>query len=129
MAARRLLTADDARVLRLLEAFGVLIGNTDRHYGNISLLLKDDDWVLSPTYDMLPMLYAPVGGELVVRDFAARPLQPTAAALPEWAQARALAVAFWQAVAGDPRVSAGFSAIAQENSGSVSAPPTNLRAG
>ncbi len=123
MAARKLLTADDARVLRLLEAFGVLIGNTDRHYGNISLLLKDDDWVLSPTYDMLPMLYAPVGGELVARDFATRPLQPTAATLPEWAQARTLAVAFWQAVAGDQRVSAGFRAIAADNAGSIDSPP------
>ncbi len=74
MAARQLLSAADARSLRLLEAFGVLIANTDRHYGNISLLLKDDDWALSPTYDMLPMLYAPVGGELVARDFASRPM-------------------------------------------------------
>ncbi len=116
MAARKLLTAADAHTLRLLEAFGVLIGNTDRHYGNISLLLKDDDWTLSPTYDMLPMLYAPVGGELVARDFATRPLQPSAATLPAWGQARALAAAFWQAVARDERVSAGFRAIATENS-------------
>ena len=133
MAARKLLTADDARVLRLLEAFGVLIGNTDRHYGNISLLLKDDDWALSPTYDMLPMLYAPVSGELVARYFATRPLQPTAATLPEWTQARALAVAFWLAVAGDQRVSAGFRAIAADNAGSIDSPPgsppTSPRAG
>ena len=115
MAARQLLTAADARTLRLLEAYGLLIANTDRHYGNISLLLADDDWTLSPTYDMLPMLYAPVGGELVARDFATRPLQPTAATLAEWKQARALAVAFWQTAAHDARVSAGFAAIAATN--------------
>ena len=115
MAARQLLTVPDARTLRLLEAYGVLIANTDRHYGNISLLLHDDDWTLSPTYDMLPMLYAPVGGELVPRDFAARPLQPTAATLPEWAQAKALAATFWQAAAVDTRVSSSFRAIALEN--------------
>ena len=115
MAARQLLSAADARSLRLLEAFGVLIANTDRHYGNISLLLKDDDWALSPTYDMLPMLYAPVGGELVARDFASRPMQPTAATLPEWEQARALALAFWQAAGADERISADFRAIALEN--------------
>ena len=115
MAARKLLTDHDAHTLRLLEAFGVLIGNTDRHYGNISLLLQDDDWTLSPTYDMLPMLYAPVGGELVPRDFAARPLQPTAATLPEWDQARLLAQAFWETAAADARVSAGFRAIAADN--------------
>ena len=115
MLARGLLTAKDARTLRLLEAYGVLIANTDRHYGNISLILRDDDWTLSPTYDMLPMLYAPMGGELVERDFAARPLQPTAATLPEWEQARTLATAFWQAAASDRRVSEGFRAIASSN--------------
>ena len=115
MLARGLLTAQDARTLRLLEAYGVLIANTDRHYGNISLILRDDDWTLSPTYDMLPMLYAPMGGELVERDFAARPLQPTAATLPEWEQARSLATTFWQAAASDQRVSEGFRAIASSN--------------
>ncbi len=115
MLARGLLTPADARTLRLLEAYGVLIANTDRHYGNISLILNNDNWTLSPTYDMLPMLYAPVGGELVARDFAARPLQPTAATLPEWAQAQALAAAFWQAAAGDGRLSGGFRAIAADN--------------
>ena len=115
MAARKLLTAADARTLRLLEAYGQLIANTDRHYGNISLLIQGDDWVLSPTYDMLPMLYAPVGGELVARDFWARPPQPTAATLPEWEQAKTLAAAFWQAAADDARVSEGFRAIAAKN--------------
>ena len=119
MAARKLLTQGDARTLRLLEAYGQLIANTDRHYGNISLLLDKDDWTLSPTYDMLPMLYAPVGGELVARDFTARPLQPSAATLPEWAQAQTLAAAFWQAAAGDARVSAGFRQIAAENRANI----------
>ncbi|WP_370528172.1 type II toxin-antitoxin system HipA family toxin YjjJ [Rhodoferax sp. BLA1] len=115
MLARRQLQAGDARTLRLLEAYGQLIANTDRHYGNISLLIQGDDWVLSPTYDMLPMLYAPVGGELVARDFAARPLQPTAATLPEWPQARALAISFWQAAAADTRISAPFRQICANN--------------
>ena len=115
MLARGLLTAQDARTLRLLEAYGVLIANTDRHYGNISLILRNDDWTLSPTYDMLPLMYAPMGGELVERDFAARPLQPTAATLPEWAQARTLAKTFWQAAGSDRRVSEGFRAIASSN--------------
>lgn len=119
MAARNLLTQADARTLRLLEAYGQLIANTDRHYGNISLVLRGDDWALSPTYDMLPMLYAPVGGELVPRDFASRPLQPTAATLGEWAEARGLALAFWKAAAADERVSAGFRTIAAENASHI----------
>ena len=120
MAARQLLTPADARTLRLLEAYGQLIANTDRHYGNISLVLQDDDWALSPTYDMLPMLYAPVGGELVPRDFASRPLQPTAATLGEWDEAKGLARAFWQAAAADVRISPGFRAIAAENLSQIS---------
>lgn len=119
MQARGLLTAADAQHLRFLEAFGALIANTDRHYGNISLLLENDDWKLSPTYDMLPMLYAPVGGELVERSFTALKPQPTAATLPQWETARTWAEQFWQAVALDPRVSADFQAIATENMGQI----------
>jgi HipA-like C-terminal domain len=115
MQARGLLKPNDARHLCLLEAYGALIANTDRHYGNISLLLDGDDWALSPTYDMLPMLYAPVGGELVARDFAARQPLPTTATLPEWAQAKALAETFWATAAADGRISDGFRAISEQN--------------
>ena len=120
MQSRGLLTQQDARHLCLLEAFGQLIANTDRHYGNISLLLQGSqnggDWALSPTYDMLPMLYAPVGGELVQRDFAVKGKpQPTSATLPEWPRALALAIQFWQTVAADTRISTAFRAIAAEN--------------
>ena len=64
---------------------------------------------------MLPMLYAPIAGELVTRDFAARSLQPTTATLPEWERARALAQTFWRAAADDDRISAGFRVICAEN--------------
>lgn len=121
MQARGLLTAKDARHMCFLEAFGQLIANSDRHYGNISLLLEGSQnggyWALSPTYDMLPMFYAPVGGELVQRDFATKVKpQPTSATLPEWSRALALAIQFWQTVAADERISAAFRAIAAENS-------------
>ncbi len=120
MEARGLLTPRDAGHLRLLEAYGVLIANTDRHYGNISLLLGGDDWTLSPTYDMLPMLYAPVAGEIVPRDVTARRLQPTAATLAEWPLAQALAKAFWATAAADPLVSNDFQAIAAQNLSQIS---------
>ena len=115
MSARQLMTSQDAQQLQLLEAYGLLIANTDRHYGNISFLLEDDDWRLSPTYDMLPMFYAPVKGELVERDFASRKLQPTSHTLPVWPQAKQLAQQFWQSVAVDARVSDAFKALAQAN--------------
>lgn len=109
----------DVQTLYLLDAFGALIANTDRHHGNISLLLRDHRWQLAPAYDMLPMLYAPVAGELVPRDFAARLPRPTPDTLSVWPQARALAVRFWQAVARDGRVSAAFRAVAQANGAAV----------
>lgn len=115
MSARQLMTSQDAQHLQLLEAYGILIANTDRHYGNISFLLEDDDWRLSPTYDMLPMFYAPVKGELVERDFASRKLQPTSHTLAVWPQAKQLAQQFWQSVAADARVSDAFKALAQAN--------------
>jgi DNA-binding Lrp family transcriptional regulator len=119
MLARGLLSQGDARTLQLLEAYGLLIANTDRHYGNVSLLLqgseKSADWTLSPAYDMLPMLYAPVAGELVERNFAARGLQPTTATLPEWQRARSLAQTFWRTAFDDERISAEFRSVCGEN--------------
>ena len=121
MLARGLLTAQDARTLRLLEAYGVLIGNTDRHYGNISLVLVDDDWRLSPTYDMLPMLYMPIAGELVPQDLALDRKLPNAATLDVWAQARALARTFWHAVAHEARVSGDFRTLARDHAATLAA--------
>jgi hypothetical protein len=64
-AARRLqrdgfLSGDAADHLRLLWWFGHCIGNTDMHYGNISLHLAPA-WpgVLAPVYDMSPMALHP----------------------------------------------------------------------
>lgn len=112
---------DDVHSIGLLDAFGALIANTDRHHGNLSLLLQDHRWRLAPAYDMLPMLYAPVAGEVVPRDLAAQPPRPTVHTLAVWPQARELALRFWQAAATDERISAGFRAIAQTNALTVSA--------
>ena len=115
MEARGLLRPEDARTLRLLDAYGRLIGNTDRHYGNISLVLVNDDWHLSPTYDMLPMLYMPIAGEVVAQQLGAEKMVPTAHTLDVWSEAQALALAFWQAAAQDGRISSGFRQLAQGN--------------
>ena len=101
--------------LCLLDAFGALIANTDRHHGNISLLLHEHRWRLAPAYDMLPMLYAPVAGELVPRDFAANPPRPSVHTLAVWPQASELATRFWQTAALDERISKGFRATALTN--------------
>ena len=114
---RGLITAADAQHLRLLEPYGQLIANTNRHYGNISFVLQGDDWALSPTYDMLPMLYMPLHSEIVPRDFAGALPQPSAATLAVWPLAQQLAGEFWRKAAQDVRISPGFRAIAAGNVG------------
>ncbi len=38
----------------------MLIGNTDRHFGNVTLFDRyEGPFELAPAYDMLPMLFAP----------------------------------------------------------------------
>ncbi len=96
----------------VVQSFGELIGNTDMHAGNFAFLLGD---VLplkpAPTYDMLPMLWAPgPQGEMPDRVFSpARPLPSMAAS---WSHAAPLAAEFWRRVASDARVSESFSTIA-----------------
>ena len=110
---------DDVHTIGLLDAFGALIANTDRHHGNLSLLLQNHRWRLAPAYDMLPMLYAPVAGEVVPRDFAAQPPRLTVHTLAVWPKARELATRFWQAAAADARISQAFRATAQTNAETV----------
>lgn len=109
------LSAADIQTLCLLDAFGALIANTDRHHGNVSLLLRQHRWQLAPAYDMLPMFYAPVAGEVVERDWSSQLPRPNAHTLSVWPQAKALAIQFWQRAAGDARIGEAFRAVARAN--------------
>ncbi|MBV2163736.1 MAG: type II toxin-antitoxin system HipA family toxin YjjJ [Comamonas sp.] len=95
-----LLSSEDAQRLRLWDAFGQLIANTDRHYGNVSLLWNGKRWVLAPCYDMLPMRFMPVHGEVPAWQWDMAAVQPCAAVLPVWDKAQALARQFWAQVEG-----------------------------
>lgn len=108
MLVRGLLKPEDVTRLQFLEAFGRLIGNSDRHYGNISLLIENDCWRISPSYDMLPTIYSPTAAELVVRPFEPGSLKPTAATLEVWAHAKDVAATYWTTVANDERISIEF---------------------
>ena len=92
------LSAVDTQRLKLWDAFGLLIANSDRHYGNVSLLWNGRRWELAPCYDMLPMRFMPVQGEVPVWEWDMEAVQPTAALLPVWNEARALAREFWRRV-------------------------------
>jgi DNA-binding transcriptional ArsR family regulator len=105
--AEQLLSARDLERVRLVDAFGSLIANTDRHFGNITLF---DDYEglfeLAPIYDMLPMLFAPQADQLIERPF--EPVGATAVTLSVWPRARDLAQSYWQRLCSEPRLSAEF---------------------
>lgn len=109
-----LLPSEDVRCIRLLEAFGQLIGNTDRHFGNLSFfadgLLREPPLRLAPVYDMLPMAWAPDSG--IVPTLALPTARPRANTLEVWKEAVPLAQAFWRQVAEDGRISAEMRAAA-----------------
>ena len=97
----RYLSATDARHIDVMAAFSELIGNGDRHFENISVLLGEDGEYqgVAPAYDILPMRYASIGGGV---DPALTPITPrlgTIGAKPEvWARAAQAAEVFWEAV-------------------------------
>jgi hypothetical protein len=104
----RLLSEEDARTIRLLEAVGMLVANGDRHFGNISFfadgLAQRPRLALAPAYDMLPMDLAPRAG--VVPPFPKDTPTPRARLLDVWPEARTIAARFWSRVAADKRVHA-----------------------
>ena len=88
----------DARHIDTMAAFSELIGNTDRHFENISLLIDEDGEYkgIAPAYDILPMRYASIGGGI---DPALTPIEPkigTIGARQEvWERAAQAAERFW----------------------------------
>ena len=100
-AQARYLSRDDVRHIDTIAAFSELIGNTDRHFENIALLIDEDGEYqgLAPAYDILPMRYAPIGGGLDP-DFT--PIEPRIGSIgtrPEvWELAWRAAERFWLSV-------------------------------
>lgn len=66
LAQQGCVEASAAETAAHLQAFGVLIGNTDMHAGNLSFVSEHGrPYQLAPAYDMLPMGFAPrTGGEI-----------------------------------------------------------------
>lgn len=109
-AARRMLeggliSGEDARRIRWLDTFGQLTGNTDRHFGNLSFFVEGPkQFRLAPVYDMLPMVFAPVGTNVIERAF--EPLPSTTDTLDVWPDAARNAVEYWTRLAREPALSA-----------------------
>lgn len=113
MQRQKLISSEDERVCIWNEMYGHWIGNTDMHLGNLSMTVTDHGFKLLPAYDMLPMIYAPVRGEIVNRNFIlpVRPMQQA----DLWQSSGEVALGFWQTVAADKRVSKEFRQIAEDN--------------
>ncbi|MFM2287990.1 MAG: hypothetical protein RL684_1133 [Pseudomonadota bacterium] len=122
LAADRLISPQDVDAIRLLEAFGQLIANTDRHFGNLALFDRyDGRFQLAPVYDMLPMLFAPMNDQIIERMFQAP--DPTTETLSAWPRARTLAEGYWEKVCADARISGEFRALGNRALASVRAAP------
>lgn len=112
-----LLSPEEGSCIRMLESFGGLIANTDRHFGNISFFFEPGakSLRLAPVYDMLPMEYAPsVNRELDwMPEF--KPEPAAANSLREWNSVLPWAVEFWSRVSEESRISSSFRKVAQSN--------------
>lgn len=108
------LTDEDARRLRWLDAFGSLIGNSDRHQHNILFFIQDGRLQLAPAFDQLPMRYAPTAdGQVPTRDFTMPAV--TSNTLDVQNDAREAAQQFWTRGSEDSRVSGEMQAICAAN--------------
>lgn len=117
LVRENLTDASAARATAQLEAFGVLIGNTDMHAGNLSFWLDDSlPFRLAPAYDMLPMLWAPgVHGEITSRAF--EPTRPAGIADDIWDEVSGWAGGFWRGLLEDPRLSGDFARLVMASPG------------
>lgn len=98
------LSTEDARRLQWLDAFGALIGNTDRHPYNVIFFADGATLRLAPAFDQVSMLYAPTAdGQVPPRTFV--PPYATADTLEVWEDARAAARELWQRASDDARLS------------------------
>ncbi len=106
-----------------LDVFGRLIGNTDRHHGNLSFFCEGEKIIgLAPVYDMLPMMYAPQQNQLVVRDFD--PAPPKFFERDVWNTALAAARTFWSQVQQHAQISRDFKMLAAANEAKLSSFPS-----
>ncbi|MEO8060700.1 MAG: HipA domain-containing protein [Burkholderiales bacterium] len=126
LVLQRRLEPIDARAVRALFEFGQLIGNTDMHFGNLSLWADDPAaarFELAPLYDMLPMRWR-TDGFHGLQDYA--PFEPPAPRLAPTAEAgalspRSVALAYWRRAAEHRALSAALRAVAAEMARRLSA--------
>lgn len=118
--ADKLLDAEQALRIVVMAAYSELIGNNDRHFENVSLLLDDRGAVrgVSPAYDILPMKYAPIGAGI---DPPLVPIEPRVGTVggntAAWETAGRAAIEFWTRASHDKalRISRATRVLAARN--------------
>ena len=114
----QLMTQEDVDSLRWLNSFGTLIGNTDMHLGNISLIPGETGFGLAPVYDMTSMYYRPKAGGVLPQE--ALQTGPLSIKVNNDSIAP-IATRFWNAAQGDTRITDQFRSICQRNIGTMKA--------
>lgn len=102
------LSREDTATVEILDLYGSLIGNTDKHHGNIAVAWTfDKPHRLLEAYDMLPMLYRPnAHGEIIARTWM--PQLGAKLELRHLPLCYRMAVEFWDDVLNNPLVSDAF---------------------
>ena len=113
LALQRRLPLEAVAQVRALRHFGRLIGNSDMHFGNLSLFVAQDDlapgrFTLAPVYDMLPMRWRP---DAATGALDWLPFTPESIDLQS--PARTVAAEFWRRAAVDAALSPGFRGLAR----------------
>lgn len=98
----------DIETVEILDLYGALIGNTEKHHGNIAVAWEADrPHRILDAYDMLPMMYRPnAHGEIVERAWV--PNLGARLALRHLPRCCEMAHQFWTAVLDDARISTSF---------------------
>lgn len=111
------LAETDRASIAFVDAFGLLIANSDMHFGNLSFFasgLEDPEFRLAPIYDMSPMLYAPTIE--VANPIPGYRLPPTPGPLIEvWPDALEAAVDYWERAAMLQGLGNGLRLAAEQN--------------
>lgn len=107
LAVRGIVQREAVAAAARLWAFGILIGNTDMHTGNLSFISSDGrPYRLAPAYDMLPMAFSPTRSGQINDTLA--PANLTAVDGGAWREALVLARLFMDSVRMADGLSAGF---------------------
>lgn len=125
------LAAGDENTIAVLEFFGDLIGNNDRHLGNVSVIFTGvRPMSLSPTYDLLPMIYAPTAIGMNSSPLSIKPnLDELHRHVPVDIREAVCeaALTFWKECAEDDVLSAGMREICSKNSATIEARLAGMR--